>query len=390
MAVAGFWAVANGGTVTNTNDSGTGSLRQAIVDAATGDTITFDPTLTGTITLTTGALVIANKNLTIQGPGPSVVTISGNNNSGVFTIMGSGSICSISGLTITGGHPSTASGATFGGGISHPTGYLKVSNCAITANTATAGGGIFNNGTLDLTNCTVSGNQATNTAAAEVEGPNVVVASNGGGVYNDTNGNLGVNSSTISGNTATDLGGGIFNTAAGDALEISEVVRSSTFSGNSAEKGGAIYNSGNLGVGSSTITGNLAALEGGGIFNGSGTAAIIDIRSSIIAGNTAENGPDVAGTFDSGGFNLIGKSEGSTGFGEGITDQTGTIAAPLDPGLDPNGLQDNGGPTRTINLVAGSAAIDKGNSSGGILGLATDQCGRSRVFDFDNIANATG
>src|SRR5690606_27888979 len=55
-------------TVTNTNDSGPGSLRQAIADAGFGDTIIFDLPLPATITLTSGQLVVSN-NLTIEGPG---------------------------------------------------------------------------------------------------------------------------------------------------------------------------------------------------------------------------------------------------------------------------------------------------------------------------------
>ena len=78
------------------------------------------------------------------------------------------------------------------------------------------------------------------------------------------------------------------------------------------------------------------------------------VKNSIIALNSDQspNPPDVNGSFGSYGFNLIGKVDGSTGFTE-PTDQTGTVASPLDPKLDPNGLQNNGGPTQTIALLLG-------------------------------------
>src|SRR4029077_17748746 len=83
-------------TVTNTNDSGPGSLRQALVDANDGDTIEF--AVTGTITLMSGQLLV-DKSLTISGPGANSFTVDGNANSGVFFID-SGTTVAISGLTI--------------------------------------------------------------------------------------------------------------------------------------------------------------------------------------------------------------------------------------------------------------------------------------------------
>ena len=73
-------------TVMNTDDSGPGSLRQALADALDGDTIDFS--VTGTITLTTGELVI-NKDLTINGPGANLLAVDGNHASRVFNV-GSG------------------------------------------------------------------------------------------------------------------------------------------------------------------------------------------------------------------------------------------------------------------------------------------------------------
>ena len=68
-------------TVTTTADGGAGSLRAAIASSSDGDTIQFDPALNGqTINLTSGELPI-NKNLTIDGPGPSQLAVSGSNSS---------------------------------------------------------------------------------------------------------------------------------------------------------------------------------------------------------------------------------------------------------------------------------------------------------------------
>src|SRR5438874_10074153 len=87
-------------TVTNTNDSGPGSLRQALADANYGDTIEF--AVTGTIGLTSGELLV-NQDTTISGPGSENLAVNGNDNSRVFHI-GSGRTVTISGLTITNGH----------------------------------------------------------------------------------------------------------------------------------------------------------------------------------------------------------------------------------------------------------------------------------------------
>src|SRR5262249_34211588 len=111
--------------VTNTNDSGAGSVRQAIIDSCPGSTITFDPSLTtggpATITLTSGELVI-NNSVTIQGPAANLLEISGNNGSRVFNLSGAINV-SLSGLTIAHGKSSATDGGIFssGGGTLTPT-----------------------------------------------------------------------------------------------------------------------------------------------------------------------------------------------------------------------------------------------------------------------------
>src|ERR1043166_694871 len=109
-------------TVSNTNDSGPGSLRQALVDANDGDTIAF--TVTGTIGLTSGGLLIA-KNVTISGPGSNQLSIDGNQAILVFGIF-PGKTAKIANLTIR--------NAKGGAGVWNEQGTLTVSNCAVTSN----------------------------------------------------------------------------------------------------------------------------------------------------------------------------------------------------------------------------------------------------------------
>src|SRR5881296_4788685 len=119
-------AYANIITVTNTNDSGPGSLRQALADANDGDTITF--AVTGAISLTSGELVI-NKNITISGPGANLLAVSRAANAAPFRIFHVmlGHAVIIEGLTISNGSVLN----TFGGGIYNVESALTVISCAL-------------------------------------------------------------------------------------------------------------------------------------------------------------------------------------------------------------------------------------------------------------------
>jgi hypothetical protein len=85
---------------------------------------------------------------------------------------------------------------------------------------------------------------------------------------------------------------------------------------------------------------------------------------------------DVSGEFTSRGSNLVGIGAGSFGFEDGVTDQVGSFADPIDPKLAP--LADNGGPTMTHALRADSPAIDRGDSN---VPQLIDQRGQPRKKD---------
>jgi len=331
-------------TVINTNDSGTGSLRQALADSVDGDTINFASTLNGqTITLTSGQLLV-NKSVTINGPGANALAVDGNYASRVFYI-GSGRDVTVSGLTVTHGSPADL----LGGGIYNDHATLTVSSCTISGNSANGGGGggIYNDGpsgsaTLMVTNCTISGNSAVNPGY-------------GAGITNN-GGTLTIANSTLSGNSAGFDGGGISNFGM-------LTITNSTLSANSSlGDAGGIYNaSQTVTITNSTLCGNSCGTSlyyhGGGIFNEGGT---LKIGGTILnAGPSGENIYNVNeyGPVTSLGYNL------SSDNGDGHLTATGDRIN-TDPILGP--LQNNGGPTLTHLPASNSPAIDAGDP---ILGM---------------------
>lgn len=369
-------------TVTNGNDSGPGSLRQAVSDARNGYMIQFAPEVTN-IALTTGPITIG-VNLSIVGPGANILTI-GSSFSGVFLASTNTTTISISGLTIANSWGAISSNAR-----------ITIHQCLISNNTNTAiintgtmsivdstisnnmFGGVINNGSMMITRCTISGNSA----------------SLGGGINNNS-GSLTVTNSTINRNLAFNnpgqgLGGGIYNNA---SMTISNCTISGNLAGGSPSgngAGGGIVNTGNLEILSSTVADNAASglivASGGGIVGIGSTIA----NSTIIALNSAfgarnNYGPDFDGTLQSMGYNIIGNNLDAS-ISSQPTDQIGTPGAPIDPGLGP--LADNGGPTFTQALQPGSPAINRGDPAA----PPQDQRGYGRVglpdvgaFEFQGI-----
>jgi len=322
-------------TVTNLDDAGPGSLRQAILDAnssAGADTITFS--VTGTITLATNLPTITG-DLTITGPGVSNLTIVGddvvNDPTGTDPndllrsgfIIQTGRTVNVSGIRLLNGYGdrggaiqnlgtvnlsncliTSGKGRYEGGGIYNAPGAIAtINNCEVNTNNlevnSRPGAGISNYGTMTITNSTFSGNNS----------------ARGGAIYNE--GLLTITNSTFSGNDASVVmavgaGAGLYN--AGGAVQINHTTFSANKSGTGADLGAAIHVVG----GSVTVT------------------------ASIVANSI--NGDNCHGTIINGGYNVEYPGT-SCGF-----------SIQVDPLLGP--LTSNGGTTRNHALTIGSSAID--------------------------------
>ncbi len=332
---------------TNGSCSTVCSLRDAITAAnqhAGEDVILLHA---GTYTLAgtppaTGSLEI-DGDLTLIGDGAASTIIDGGGIGGILYVPG-GATATIQGVTLRNGR------------------------------SPGAGGAVRNNGHLTLVRTVLEGNRS-------VAGP--AGAGFGGAILTDgIDSSLTLTDSTVSDNSAQGGGGGL---AIGGAFVLANV----TVSGNNSTQdfgGGLYFFSDAKGTANNlTVTSNGAALKGGGAFIE--TSAFIGIApkitNSILASNTAPAEPDCSGAFSSG-YDLIGNpgsaATGCIGPAAAKHDVVGTTAAPIDPKLSL--LANNGGPTPTAALLAGSPALDAGNpaapGSGNGACEAADQRGTPR------------
>ncbi len=367
----------------------------------TGGTFATDQTITLAAGLGTLALTNAGTAESIDGPGAAIVTVSGGNAVGVFSVA-SGVTATLSGLTVSDGATNTN-----GAGVLN-SGNLTIQDSILSGNSASSlGGGIANLGTLTLTDSTLTGNTAelgggleNDKGTVTINGSAIVQDSglnNGGGIEND-GGMTTVNNSEIEDNSAANDGAGI-NNATGTMT-----FTGSTIANNSAADGGGVANAATLTITNSTLAQNLATTAGGAIDNSatltavndtiadnnvgaSGSGAGLDasggtatLYNTIVALNTAGSGgtataSDIAlsgsgGVSSSSSNNLIGT--GGTGGLSGGTN--GNQVNVVNTGLGT--LANNGGPTLTIALLAGSPAVDDGSSSiPGVTIPSTDQRG---------------
>jgi len=325
--------------VTNTQDSGPGSLRDAIDRVASGGLVTFDPGLANsTITLTSGPLVVSAKEVRVDGSAAPGLAVSGGGTDRVL-IVDAGGTARFSYLTLRDG---------YGWDLA---------------------GGILNNGSLTLDHAVVTGNRVATAAGDYWKG--------GGGIYTGGGSTLHLVDSAVTGNNSGWSGGGVYA-----FFNSTTTIERSTISGNiSADVGGGLRTLSNVDITNSTISGNTATgWYGGALFV---TDGIVNLTHVTIAGNTSPSSApaDVfVGTFGAGSATLTLKNSlvdsAQTNcfyapWGAGVvtlaadhynvfTDATcftgGTDVVVGNTGI--GSLGDQGGPTQTHALLPGSPAID--------------------------------
>ncbi|GAB3708541.1 hypothetical protein GCM10027592_43820 [Spirosoma flavus] len=360
-------------TVTNTNDAGAGSLRQAMHDVAATTCpapFTITASVSGTINLAS-VLPGITKDIAFIGPGASTLTIRRNSggNYRIITIPGANTV-SFDGFTIADGLD------TDGAGI-YSNGILTLTNCVFRNNQTSTGNGagVFNANQLTVNNCTFSNNHANGS---------------GGGGLTHFGSLLTVYNSIFTDNTASSLGGGIKTLTGGVTISNSLFINNRTGGGNAG-----ISFSGNATVTNCTISGNSTSGTGGGIgcVGGSQTlintsitsntgtiggvqkddAADLTLINCIVAGNIAPGNPQndgIAGTVNPASTNNIIGTGGTGGLTDGVNGNRIGVNALLAP------LGNYGGPTQTHALLPGSPAINAGTSTGA---PTTDQRGVARV-----------
>lgn len=322
-------------TVTNNADAGPGSLRAEIAAAGSGDTIIFDPGL-GAIALTSGALS-PFVNLTIDGSSGTGVSIT-NATDRAFDFGAPGlTAITLKSLTLSG----TSTDSNVGGAVRSDVGTgnfaLTIDNCTLHGSQITTAGGAFGSqadDTVTITNSTLDNS----------------VAASGGALFLSA-GAITIAQSAITGNTGSLAGGAILQS--GGSLTLTNVTIANNNSNSFA--GGIVLLAGTLSATNVTVSGNAVTSGAGGILQQNG---ILTLVNSIVAGNTAGGPSDL--TSDAGSLTATNDLFQATPIGGPVNGVNGVIIG-ANPQLGP--LANNGGPTETEVIGAGSPAIDAGDAA---------------------------
>ncbi|NEO85775.1 MAG: DUF4347 domain-containing protein [Spirulina sp. SIO3F2] len=379
-------------TVTNGNDAGTGSLRQAISDAngaAGADEIRFSGVTA--VDLTSGELGITEE-LTITG-GNSNVTVERNASAANFRIFNvtGGAETTFENVTIANGKTSDR-----GGGI-QSNGAVNLINSTVTGNSSSdRGGGIYTNRAVTLTNSTISANSTNQygggvATRSQITGTDSTVTGNfsrrnGAGLYSRS-GNITLTNSTVSSNSSNRHGGGVWarnrtitltnSTVSGNSSRVSAAgmysskayITNSVVSNNSSgDLGGGVYVTGTTTLTDSTIAGNISKNKGGGIYFRNHLTA----ENSTISGNVSNRG---GGIYSRGGGTVT--VTNSTISGNSTSDRGG-------------GLFARGRSGGTITFFNSTIANNTANRDGGGIFRNASTVNLTNTIVATNVANRSG
>ena len=308
--------------VTNCNDDGSGSLRNAMNGAVTGDTVDLSHLPCSTITLTTGALLAVVDNLTLLGPADHHLAIDGGLSTHHYNnaiIHGGVGTLTMKDLTIT--DAKYQDGAGLGGCIwSQGSVYLGrsvVSDCHVANTTASgnaSGAGVWASGTVIASHSRVVDNKA------------------------------------ISEN-ATALGGGIY--AKGAVAALATTVSGNQAEGNATSEGGGIFVEGDLLISQTTLSDNHSSIGGGLFVDGRNSTTTAKVQNSTISGNSA----DAVG----GVFARVSTNFDNDTIAYNTTPAFTSASAAAGLYLEFNSMVES---TIVILNIAGSAAFDVGGMNG--------------------------
>lgn len=378
--------------VTNCDDSGAGSFRDAVQNAVDGDTVDLSGLTCSRISLTTGAIVFGAENLAIQGPGENKLMVDGTLSGAVLYHLGTGTLI-VNDLSIGYGFKYRSDVEVLGSCV-HSQGNALLTNVRVTTcNTvstlgyAALGGAVWTQGVTQLMNSEITMSEAHALGFGYASGGGVYALGGLTALYSTLSNNVALGESstpsfgggafargsslllgtTVSGNQAWRMGG----LALADNTGLTSNLINSTVSGNFADTIGGVFGRGPLNIYNSTVVFNTSHTwtDGAGHYFAAGVYITTsgNLDSSIISNNV-----NTAGPFDTA------DSTGASGAGwNGSNNNVMNCLLPCptdtsheDPGLQP--LMDNGGPTKTHVPTPGIWDTFGGTN---VLGLVWEQRG---------------
>ena len=352
-------------TVTSTANDGDGSLRQSVMRAAAGDTITFSSSLDGRPVMLLSVINI-EKDLVVLGNGMTETYLSGSKMERPFAIR-KGATVTIKDLSIYDGSEQIGGGLRIRATSMLTLERVHIYDCVANGVRPGQGGGaIYNQGVLNIMASTFKNNAATGTSGS------------GGAILNAPGATLTIMDSRVVGNTAIRAGGGIED-ASGSSTVVNvtntHISRNIVRTGPGNGGGVHVGSDGDFNITGSTVNFNEAGQEGGGLWNGSGTMTVSDteVTGNVAKGDAADNGG--GGLYNNGGGTIVlndvvvrgNKATGTSGSGGGILNNVGAT------------LTVNGGRIESNVANRAGGGIEDASGSGTVVTVTDTRINRNVV-----------